>query len=406
MVKTPPIWVQAACALASMVPLAWALPQEQDGRQLGVGLPGGPFRQLDGVETQRFLKGRRVFNRAFNAGSGLGTPELNADSCRACHQDPVLGGAGGLELNVFRFARDEGGMGPFQDLDGGQVASKLRPPWVDGRENYDDSLADVFEQRQTPTLFGAGLIDSIYDDSILANADPDDRDGDGIRGLARWVPVSDSQRRIEDDGAGQHRMVVEELGGTHLELGRFGWKNQIPSLLDFMHDAMAGETGITTPPDGRGFGLTADADDVADPELSPEDMENLFFFVSLLSPPVRTKNDPQGEELFSLLGCASCHVPSLEGSFGPVELYSDLLLHNIMPDDFRGMEERGAPVGYYRTPPLWGIRDTAPYLHDGRGEDLRGAIGHHDGEARKARIRFEALAPDQQDALLAFLRSL
>ncbi len=70
------------------------------------------------------------------------------------------------------------------------------------------------------------------------------------------------------------------------------------------------------------------------------------------------------------------------------------------------MMEPGAGVGFFKTPPLWGIKDTAPYMHDGRAEDLQGAILHHDGEAATVRLRFEALSPIDMEALLLFLEDL
>jgi CxxC motif-containing protein (DUF1111 family) len=312
---------------------------------------------------------------------------MNADSCRGCHQDPVVGGAGALELNVSRFGRDQGGAGPFENLAGGQGLSKLRPPFTLGREEYVYGEADVFEQRQTPSILGDGLIDTIDAATILALEDPLDRNGDGIRGVAR-------------------KLVVEGL----TEVGRFGWKAQVPHLSDFARDALGGELGLTTADDGRGFALTSDGDAHADPEFADEDVVALAFFMGQLAAPARTGSlDPEvlsGELLFERIGCVKCHVPELPGAGGPVALYSDLLLHDVHPDKFRGMEEPGAPAGSFRTPPLWGIRHTAPYLHDGRASTLRKAILGHDGEAREVRQSFEALPTHDQLALVAFLDDL
>ena len=80
--------------------------------------------------------------------------------------------------------------------------------------------------------------------------------------------------------------------------------------------------------------------------------------------------------------------------------------HDVMPDDYRGMAEPGAAVGFFRTPPLWGIADTAPYMHDGRAEDLEGAILSHHGEASGVRMTYEGLSPSQQQALILFLEDL
>ena len=362
-------------------------PQRPGKPHPGVGEPGGPMRVLTPEEAEQFERGRVLFERDFHRSAGLGAPEMNADSCRGCHQDPVVGGAGGLELNVSRFARDHGGAGPFENLPGGQGLSKLRPPFAVGREEYVYGEADVFEQRQTPSILGDGLIDGIDAAAILANEDALDRDGDGIRGVAR-------------------KLVVDGVS----EVGRFGWKAQVPRLFDFSRDALGGELGLTTSDDGRGFALVADADTHADPELADEDVAALSFFLANLAAPARTGSlEPEvlaGELLFERLGCARCHVPELPGADGPVALYSDLLLHDVLPDTFRGMAEPGAEAGVYRTPPLWGIRHTAPYLHDGRASTLRRAILAHDGEARAVRQAFEALPTHDQLALVAFLNDL
>ncbi len=342
----------------------------------------------EGVEDDpRFQRGKELFDRAFHRADGVGAPEMNADSCRACHQDPVIGGAGPLEVNVSRFARDFNGAGPFTDLPGGQGLSKLYPPHEEGREEYVPSEADVFEQRQTPSILGDGLIETISEAAILANEDPGDSNGDGVFGVARRISV---------------------LGGT--ELGRFGWKAQVPSLRDFVLDAMFGELGMTTPDDGRGFGQRSDADLSNDPEILDSQVDDMTFFMQNLPAPARAGSlDPMvaaGELLFDSIGCAVCHVPELQGTMGPVPLYSNLLLHNVMPADFRGMSEPGAGVGMFRTPPLWGIKDTAPYMHDGRGEDLADSIMHHFGEAAASRAAFIALTSSEQDALILFLEDL
>lgn len=363
-----------------------------DTRLLGLPATSGTTPVGSGIDIiafrdPLFAKGRALFDKDFRYEEGLGAPEMNADSCRGCHQDPVMGGAGGLELNVSRFADDNDGLGPFVNLPGGQGLSKFYPPHVPGREEYDYSTATVFEQRQTPSVLGDGLIDRIPAAIILANEDPTDANSDGIFGVARMLTVD---------------------GNT--EVGRFGWKAQVPHLRDFAKDAMGGELGVTTPDDGRGFAMISDSDAVSDPELSEADVDALTHFMQKLPRPERAGSTSPavaaGEALFTSVGCAICHIPTLTGPTGPVPLYSNLLLHDVMPADFRGMSEPGADVGMFRTPPLWGIRDTAPYMHDGRAEDLIGAILAHESEAAGVVQNVLNLSPQQRASLLAFLEDL
>jgi mono/diheme cytochrome c family protein len=347
---------------------------------------GGPLPGLSPSESAMFYRGRAVFDRDFHRSTGLGAPGMNADSCRACHQDPILGGAGALELNVSRFGYDGDGTEPFMDLPGGQTLSKLFGPFEPFREECNP-LATVFEQRQTPPIFGLGLVSNLPDAAIIANEDPTDANDDGILGVAR---------RIDVNGI--------------IEIGKFGWKAQLPRVTDFGRDAMLGECGITTPNDGRGLVPDVDQDTVMDPELTLGDFNDLSSFLTLLAPPERKGSTSAavvaGELLFEQVGCASCHVPALVGPQGPVNLYSNLLLHNVMPVGFRGMAEPGAPVGMYRTAPLWGIAETAPYMHDGRAEDLDGAIRAHFSEGDNARVSYEGLSPEERAELIEFLRDL
>lgn len=352
-----------------------------------VGEFGGPGRVLNAAETAKWLSGRAIFDHDFHESEGLGTPDFNADSCRACHRDPAIGGSGGLELNVLRYGVDGGVQANFMNLPNGQVASKFRLPGM-GRDEVDAG-ADVFEQRQTPSIFGLGRIDLIPDANILANEDPTDADGNGIFGVAHMITV----------------------GGGGLEVGRFGWKAQLPRLSDFLNDAMAGENGLTTHDNGRGFNLATDNDGVADPDLSPSDFDDCLFFMAELAAPKRggsTHPDIAiGQSVFNSVGCANCHRPSLDDVNGdPVPLYSDLLLHNVMSPSFHGVVQGQAGVGFFRTPPLWGISHTAPYFHDGRAETLLDAILTHEGEATEVVVNFQVLPPAHQQALITFLNDL
>ncbi|NRA96153.1 MAG: hypothetical protein HRU14_08100 [Planctomycetes bacterium] len=351
-----------------------------------VGAEGGPLFPLSGGQLASWINGRRVFDRDFESDDGVGFPDFNGDSCRGCHQDPAIGGAGGLDLNVSRFAFDNGGAGPFMNLPGGQLNHRFRRPDSPGRED-PPATADVFEQRQAPSILGLGLIELVPESEILANADPNDANGDGVFGHARFVNINGVD-----------------------ELGRFGWKAGVPSLLDFANDAMSNEVGITVPDVSRGFGFATDADGFPDPEITLGEIQDLSFFMSnLAAPPRGGATSPlvaNGEALFSQIGCDLCHVPMLNSTVGPIFPYSNFLLHSVAPPSFRGMEEPSAPAGFYRTPPLWGISKTGPYMHDGSAETLMDAIFAHRGEASVVNAMFTNLSAGEKTELLAFLNDL
>jgi CxxC motif-containing protein (DUF1111 family) len=166
-------------------------------------------------------------------------------------------------------------------------------------------------------------------------------------------------------------------------------------------------------------------DNVPDPELSAETVQNVVFYLQTLrSPTRRNETDPtvlQGEQIFNQIGCAGCHIPEMQSGFSPIEplafkpvrLYSDLLLHDMGPALADHFPEGEATGTEWRTTPLWGIGivenvlgGTPFYLHDGRTSDLREAIDVHLGEAEETRNRFFALAQQEQLAVIAFLKSL
>ncbi len=344
---------------------------------------GGPYRELSADEQALFLAGRTTFDREFGISEGLGAPRMNGDSCRACHFDPVIGGSGPRGVNVMRQGiRTQGGQ--FAPPAVGTILHKVTA--LRDNDNRPQPEAEIFEHRQTPALFGMGLIELISDDTIIAGADPDDLDGDGISGRVSRV----------DGGA----------------LGRFGWKAQVPSLAEFVRDAVSAELGMTLPlQPGLTFGSILDNDDVPDPEMDLEQAELLLAFMSLLGEPPRQPGSDQpvvaeGELLFDAIGCAACHTPSMPSAEGPVALYSDLLLHEILPDGALGIEDASANMWEFRTAPHWGLSQTAPYMHSGEADTIDQAIRLHDGEAGLTREAYLSLTAEQQAALLAFLDSL
>ncbi|MBK8171338.1 MAG: c-type cytochrome [Sandaracinaceae bacterium] len=347
-----------------------------------VGSYGGPVAGLLETPIADFLAGREVFDRDFGFGVGLG-PLFNGDSCRGCHSTPTIGGAGAFDVNVVRHG--------MLDTDGAFTAPTIgtiaHRHSVDGsvRGAFDDT-ANVIELRQTPAIYGLGRIELIGDDTIRAAEDADDLNGDGISGRAH----------ILADG----------------RLGRFGWKAQIPDLDEFARDALSAEMGITLPvQDGRVFGTLRDDDEFADPEVSIEDVRTLVAYMRTLAPPPRTHHDiareAQGELMFTTFGCASCHTPLLPTRMGmPVPLYSDVLLHDVASPEARGITDGNATPREFRTAPLWGLAQTAPYMHDGRAFTIEDAIAAHDAEAATARAAVSSASAEDRAALVAFLSSL
>jgi CxxC motif-containing protein (DUF1111 family) len=359
--------------------------------------PGDPLRGLTADELARFEQGRAVFERTFTPETGLG-PLFNADACGECHEQPAPGGSGDeVEVHVTGL-RPDGFCDPLADEGGPVIQQKVTPALavalgIDREPMPPDATARA--ARTPPDLFGLGLLDAVPDREILALADPDDRNHDGVSGRPnRFV-----------DG----------------RLGRFGRKAFVPSLDEFNHGAFVVEQGITSPamPTEESIGgkpIPPGVDPVPEPELSERDMRLADDFVRFLAPPAPLPLDREGERgriIFGTIGCASCHVPSLTTGASPVRAlshrtvhaYTDLLLHDMGPgraDICLGL----ASPGEFRTEPLMGLRFVKALLHDGKAQSIEEAIRLHDGEAAWSRRQFMKLAPERRAAVLRFLNSL
>ncbi|MBM3820230.1 MAG: hypothetical protein FJW14_14605 [Acidimicrobiia bacterium] len=366
-------------------------------------LPGAPLGGITPLEFAEFRLGLDDFTEVETAEEGLG-PAFNGTSCAVCHNVPTIGG-GGVILEVRAGYRDSGGRTRGLNEAGDTLIHMLSIPSHSCQPLIPDDVTVIARRAPIP-LFGAGLVEAIPDETLLALADPDDRDRDGVSGRAAIVvDVATGARRV----------------------GRFGWKAQHATLLAFGADAYRNEMGITNDlfPSELAFGISdaqmRHCDPIPDPEDRPDPatrrrgIDNFESFMKFLAPAARARVDADalaGERTFAAVGCAACHVPSLmTGSSRhplfdrrPVPLFSDLLLHDIGTGD--GIEQAAAAASEIRTPALWGLRFRRPLLHDGSAATIADAILRHRGEAETARRGFERLSPEDREALLAFLRSL
>jgi mono/diheme cytochrome c family protein len=372
----------------------------------------------------------------------------NAQSCADCHHQAGTGGAGGNEHNVDLLCL----IPPSRKktLDSGQrqsfiagvrqihpaLAVNLRvlpaitlhkfaenPAYERWRAavmlsvdylppgESPERIGLQIARRCTPALFGAGQIDSIPESVIEQEARRQAMRPGGVKG-----------------------QVARATDGR---VGRFGWRGQTSSLKQFVMGACANELGLKVPGNEQPL-------DPLDPEyksagldLEQPQCDELVAFVASLAPPLERRPENReenerwhaGQRIFNRVGCADCHVPKLGEVAG---IYSDLLLHDLGRElaDPAGANPPGTLISpgstpqYYggptdvfadippktlrqwRTPPLWGVGDSAPYLHDGRAATLDDAILAHGGEAASARIRFEGLAAEHRHQLLAYLETL
>jgi CxxC motif-containing protein (DUF1111 family) len=331
------------------------------------------------------LSGEELFRTEFTPKQGLG-PLFNQRACSVCHAMPEPGGVGrnGLETELRVGRLTDAGFDPMEGR-GGPVApahSISELGVACDRTPVIPAGANVTSVRNTPSLFGSGLIDAIPDEVIRAGAVARD---DGVSGRPNLVRGPDGRERV----------------------GRFGWKAQTATLDLFVAQALRDELGLTSQraPAGSVPAGTSRCGESGSPEVAEDDVAALTDFVATLPARRPRRSDPAGGVVFKKTGCASCHTPSLRAGAREVPLYSDLLLHDMgrALDDRVVQGSAGGPD--WRTAPLWGLADRTRYLHDGRADSLEAAILAHGGEAEKARQRFRSLSPAQRRRLLAFLRN-
>jgi CxxC motif-containing protein (DUF1111 family) len=371
------------------------------------GAFGDPLPGLPPHLLARFEAGKDDFEEIETTDEGLG-PVFNATGCAECHDQGGVGGAGtGIETRFGRIGPD-GRFDPMLEHGGSllqsagiEYADCVQPPEAVPAE------ANIVAGRQTTSVFGLGLLEAIPDHVLRRLADPNDRDRDGISGRLHWVRSPASGR---------------------FEIGRFGWKAQVPSTLVFSGDAYLNEMGITNSlfphesvPQGGAYvcddGLTGDEfeDEDTDGDGISEGVELFTDFMRLLGPPPLngrpTEAVVRGARLFARADCAGCHQPAFMSGFvrdmPALSLrrfypFTDLLLHD-MGSLGDGIEQGQALGSEMRTAPLWGLRESGPYLHDGRATTIEDAIRAHDGEAARSRDAFLRLSPEQRSDLLAFL---
>jgi len=447
--------------------------------------PAGFDDQSNGFsDPDRRNADQKVFEEVEHiAPEGLG-PLYNAQSCRECHQTPVSGAASQVsELRVGHVDSHGFFQSPEIPINHGSEVIKDRTLVNDRAicaqiQEHAPDTETVRTTRLATNILGDGYVEAISDKTLLAIRAQQCKASQGkICGQAVKVPVPESE--------GKDR------------IGRFGWKDQQASLLGFAADAYLNEMGITNgllktevtticnPPVST-QAPNKDPMKITEPNSLPdpadnnlEDIDHFASFMRSLKAPARddivgaTGEAKHGAELFTRIGCATCHVETMVTGTSPasaggpglhldavenrtIHPYSDFLLHNVGTGDGiaiavvehfgrervqkRFQEEKAAGVAHeptedecsesyqtaiaegekhpnllrdtlcardkIRTAPLWGLRIRSRLMHDGKSVQINDAIRRHSGESANVTQKFLKLKPEDQKALLTFLRSL
>ncbi|HEX7794185.1 MAG TPA: di-heme oxidoredictase family protein, partial [Vicinamibacterales bacterium] len=393
--------------------------------------------------------GKAEFAEAEDVADGMG-PRMNLDSCGGCHSQPAVGGTSPAVNPQVAFAtqgRDTvpsflSQNGPVREArfvknaDGSPDGGVHALFTISGRAGaqgcslkQDDFATQVANHNvifRIPTpAFGTGLIEQIPDAAILANvsADAGVKGSLGIKGRANFQVI------------GRTVTGQSNNNGNDGTIARFGWKAQNKSLLIFSGEAYNVEMGITNElfmterEEASKCQYAATPNSIgdlnaSDPTAAMSSIEKFAVFMRFLAPPAASTTTPggaasiaNGKSLFSSTGCVYCHTASYTTgtsqvaalSNKPVNLFSDLLVHDMGDGLADGISQGEANGREFRSAPLWGLGQRVFFLHDGRTSDLVAAIRAHasnGSEANSTITNYNNLSEQQKQDLLNFLRSL
>lgn len=363
----------------------------------------GALEGLTNAQNALFLAGDIAFNgEVFTRETGLG-PIFVATSCGSCHAGD---GKGTPFTTLTRFGQSAPGDNQFLLLGGPQLQHRALP----GYTPEQIPIGATFSQFTPPAVTGLGFLEFVTDADLLALADPDDMDGDGISGVPNWKPlppyIAPRTGAIKQNGKYIHR---------------FGKKAAAYNLMHQTIGAYNQDMGIASSfePLDVFSGLEID------PEVSNQTIINITAYLQTLKAPIQrnaeTNTVVQGKDIFHQIGCESCHKATLKTGYSPIEAlsnkefhpYTDLLLHDLGSGLDDHYTEGSAETYEWRTPPLWGLglqpnSQGGQYflLHDGRAQSIEAAILLHGGEAEKSRQQFKTLSEADKGALIQFLESL
>jgi len=362
----------------------------------------GPIDGLSTAEQIRFLSGDEAFGEVFTIEKGLG-PVFVANQCASCHPGD---GRGTPFVRFTRFGQPDPLGNQFLDQGGPQLQHKAIPGYQPERLPSGATFTDLI----APPVTGLGFLDAVSDADLIALSDPEDADNDGISGRPHWNNIPDYVT-----------LRPNSISQDDKYISRFGKKGAAYDLLHQTSGAYNQDMGITSlfEPHDPYSGLEED------PEISTQAINDVVFYLKTLKAPLRRDETDAdvltGEQLFTQIQCASCHVPTLKTGPSTIAVldnktfhpYTDLLLHDMGPALNDGYTEGTAETSEWKTPPLWGLglsKDAQGgvyfLMHDGRALSIEAAINLHGGEAEQSKTNFTQLSNTEQQQLIAFLESL
>lgn len=363
----------------------------------------GPVDGLTADQNQMFLRGDVAFNdEVFTKETGLG-PLFVSTSCGNCHAGD---GKGHPFTTLIRFGQADETGNKYLHAGGPQLQNRA----VTGFNPENLPLGVSSSKFTPPANTGLGFLDAVTDAEIMAMADPDDANGDGISGVPNWIELKSFITPRENS-------IVKN--GKHI--GRFGKKAGAYDLLQQTAGAYNQDMGITSSYEPYD---TYSGQEI-EPEVTNQTVLDVVFYLRALKAPIqRNTSDAdviEGRQLFIRSNCDKCHIPELKTGNSPIAAlayktfypFTDLLMHDMGQGLDDGYTEGNAKTSEWRTPALWGLGLSKKsqggvyfLLHDGRAMSIEDAILQHGGEAANSRDRYKTLSGNEKSKLIKFLESL
>lgn len=414
---------------------------------------GFAIRSLSTDEATAFGVGNSFFRQSWvsapsstTARDGLG-PFFNAISCAACHfkdgrgrpplsdgelgkgllmrislpgtdafgaaiSDPIYGHQlqdNAIERQIVKGTYTITYQSVTETLADGAVVILQKPTYNIGNLGYGSLAAGhLISPRVANQVMGLGLLEAIDESTLLAFADENDANGDGISGRANYV---------------------HDVASNSTRMGRFGWKANQPDIKQQVAAAFVNDMGITSyifPDEICPPGVDCNAiPNGGSPEITNANFDKVVLYSQTLSVPIRRnykeQNVLRGKQLFNDMNCVACHIPKMQTGNShaitslrnqTIRPYSDMLLHDMGEGLADNAPDFLATGREWRTQPLWGIglintvNKHTRLLHDGRARNVTEAILWHGGEAQASKDKFKQLTAKEREDLLAFINSL
>ncbi len=362
----------------------------------------GTIKDLTTAETVQFLRGDVAFTKTFTTNTGLG-PLFVSNSCISCHAGD---GKGHPSTSLIRFGQTDDTGNKFLMQGGPQLQHRA----IIGYYPENIPLAASQTTFIAPSNTGLGYLEAVSDADILALADPDDKNNDGISGVPNWIELPSFLTPKAN--------AISKKGKY---IGRFGRKAGAYNLFNQTVNAYNQDMGIVSTYSPKDTYSHEDSD----PEVSNAEITDVVHYLQTLKAPIQRNVESievrAGKELFINNQCGACHIPTMKTATSPIQglsnktfaAYTDLLMHDMGKDLDDNYTEGTAKTFEWRTTPLWGLglsKDSQGgkyhLMHDGRAKSIEDAILQHGGEANKSRQKYLALSTQEKQKMITFLESL